>query len=373
MNFNTEFIKGQSGGNKGLPMGEGLNTLSKALNGVQKRRVYTVGSAPKTGKSTFVDAGFIIEPWLYCIENNIPIHFTYFSFEIDRVAKEFDFAAYFLYKDFNIFEIFLPEGITVKKSNKILLSPDYLRGRVLDDNENIVLVNDHIKNLLKIVYEKRIIPLFGEYDENNQRLSKGYMDFVRDKDNPTGLFKYLMDYAALNGTFHKSEIATNARTTSYKPVNEEIYEIVIVDHVRKLLPERGFNKKETVDKWSDYSIDLRDICGFTIVNIIHTNRNITSQDRMRFAKDQLYPTSDDIKDTANLSEDSDYVITLFNPNDEKYNLKEHFGVKIKDDSNNQLFPNLRTIHLVESRHCYYPQHFKVDMLGNVKSFKTLII
>jgi hypothetical protein len=120
-------------------------------------------------------------------------------------------------------------------------------------------------------------------------------------------------------------------------------------------------------------MDLRDICGFTIVNIIHTNRNIASQERIKFAKDQLYPTSDDIKETANLSEDSDYVFTLFNPNDEKYNLKEHFGVKIKDDDNNLYYPNLRTIHLVESRHCFYPLHFKVNMLGNVKSFEKINI
>jgi hypothetical protein len=49
---------------------------------------------------------------------------------------------------------------------------------------------------------------------------------------------------------------------------------------------------------------------------------------------------------------------MFNPNDDKYNLKKHFGQCLKDVKNNLLHPNIRTIHLVESRHCAYPQHFR---------------
>lgn len=74
----------------------------------------------------------------------------------------------------------------------------------------------------------------------------------------------------------------------------------------------------------------------------------------------------------NLAEDADYVFTMFNPNDERYNLKSHFGVEIKDKFNNELFPNLRTIHLVESRHCKYPQHFRVNMFGGLKTFEKVI-
>ena len=74
-----------------------------------------------------------------------------------------------------------------------------------------------------------------------------------------------------------------------------------------------------------------------------------------------------------MAEDADYVFTLFNPNDTRYNLKEHFGLKIKDTKNNEFYPNLRTIHLVESRHCDFPKHFKVNMFGNYKSFNTINI
>ena len=62
MNLIEEFKKGQSGGNKGLPMGEGLSNVSKAVNGVQRGRIYGVAAAPKAGKSTFVDYSFVIQP-----------------------------------------------------------------------------------------------------------------------------------------------------------------------------------------------------------------------------------------------------------------------------------------------------------------------
>ena len=75
----------------------------------------------------------------------------------------------------------------------------------------------------------------------------------------------------------------------------------------------------------------------------------------------------------NLAEDCDYLFTLFNPNDERYNLSKHFGKKIKADNGDILYPNLRTVHLVESRHCMFPQHFRVNMEGNIKNFTKLEI
>lgn len=75
--------------------------------------------------------------------------------------------------------------------------------------------------------------------------------------------------------------------------------------------------------------------------------------------------------TENLGEDADYVFTTFNPNDDKYSLKEHFNLAIKDSRGNKLYPHLRTIHLVSSRHCEFPRHYKTNMFGNVKSFETV--
>ncbi len=47
MNFIEEYEKGQRGGNKGLPMGDGLMNVSRAINGVQRGRIYGIAAAPK--------------------------------------------------------------------------------------------------------------------------------------------------------------------------------------------------------------------------------------------------------------------------------------------------------------------------------------
>lgn len=75
----------------------------------------------------------------------------------------------------------------------------------------------------------------------------------------------------------------------------------------------------------------------------------------------------------NLSEDADYVFTMFNPNDDKFKITTHFDLPLKDRKGNPFYPNMRTLHLVESRHCIFPQHFRTEMRGNIKSFKKIEI
>ena len=371
MNLIEEYKKGQLGGNKGLSMGPGLMNISKAVNGVQRGRIYGVAAPPKAGKSTFTDYAFVIQPFLYAIANNIPVEWIYFSFELDRISKEFDFVTYFLFHDFGIRTVKLPEGVTKKGESVIDLSPDYLRGRMQDDKEKTIKVSNEIFEHIKEIYVKRIIPLFGEYSKEGVQLSKGYITFIEEKDNPTGVYKYLKRHAEKDGKFITTKYGNSTRITGYKPKNPGKYTIIVTDHLRKLILERGWQMKQTVDKYIEYSVELRNWCQYTFVHIIHLNRGLTETGRMKQFGDMLFPGSDDIKDTGNLAEDADFIFTIFNPNDQRYNLKKHFGVVIKDSQDNPIFPALRTIHLVESRHCEFPQHFRSNMYGGIKNFELL--
>jgi hypothetical protein len=372
-NFIEEFKKGQAEGNKGLSMGKGLSHISNAINGVQKGRLYGVGAAPKAGKSTFVDNGFVINPILDAIANNIPLEVIYLSLEIDRVSKEFEYAAHFLFLDYGITHISLPPGVTRNGSDDVELSANYLRGRLQDDNEDIIKVKEILLEPLKDIYARRIIPIFGEYSTNGVCIVPGIMTFIEQKDNPTGYYKFFLAHAEKHGKFNYVKMGKGRRITGYNPHDPKKFTIVITDHLRKILLERGFQKKQAVDKYIEYQVEIRNWCQWTFVDIIHLNRNMTQLDRIKEFSDLLYPNSDDIKDTGNLAEDADYVFTLFNPNDERYNLSKHFGKEIKDKGGNELYPKMRTVHLVESRHCEFPQHFRVNMAGAYKSFEKLEI
>ena len=295
------------------------------------------------------------------------------------ITKEFDYSAYFLYHDHDIDLIQLPEGVTVKGETVIEVSSDYLRGRLQDDNNNTVLVPQYIEDKLKIVYRERIIPLFGEFSAEGVQLSFGRIRIIEEKDNPTGLRNYLFDYAEREGSFvkqsyfSKKENKTKERIIGYNTQKPEKYTICVTDHLRKLKKERGYTLKENIDKWIEYQVEIRNWCNFTFVDIIHLNRSMSDIARAKFMGDRLYPTSEDIKDTGNLSEEANHILTMFNPNDDKYNLRTHFGVEIKTLKNEILYPLVKTLHLVESRHTWYPQHFRYNMKGNVKSFEPLLI
>ena len=375
-NFIVEFKKGQVGKNRGLPMGKGLEAISKAIDGIQRGMMYVIASSPKVGKSTFVNYAFIISPYLYSLENpSVKIRWIYYSWEMDRVTMEFDYVCHFLYSDYGISRIDLPPGVTHERKPYIDISSSFIRGQKKDDNNNIILVPEFLYEKIKIIYNERIVPLFGEYSESGVLIKRGLIDFIDRADNPTGIYKNILNFADARGTFVKEEYfsertnKTESRVVGYKPNNPDEYVIVILDTIRKVRRERNFSLKETVDKTIEYATELRNFLKYTFVPIVHLNREMADIERLKFMGDLIFPQPETIKETGNLSEEATHIFTMFNPNDERYNLTKHFGLVIKDSKRNELYPNLRTIHLVESRYVPYPQHFRVNMNGALKDFK----
>lgn len=300
-NFISEFKKGQSGGNKGLPLGPGLEHVSRAINGLQKAMMIGVAAAPKCGKSTFTDYAFVIQPYLAALSTGAKVKWTYFSFEMDRITKEFDFAAFFLYHDYDINIVILPEGVTVNGSHSIQISSAYLRGRIQDDNGEIVKVNDGIFKCLQVIYESRIVPLFGRYDERGIKIAEGVIDFIEQKENPTGLRNKLLKKAEEDGAFLYQEFTdkegnSGRKIIGYTPNDPTLLHVIVTDTIRKIPKERGYTMKETIDKYLEYSTELRNICQYTFIHIIHLNRSMADVQRMKMLGDMLYPTPEDIKD-----------------------------------------------------------------------------
>ena len=384
MNFVEKFKKGLRGLNFGLPTG--MAEIDKAIGGIQKAALYGVAAGPKVGKTTFVDFSFVLSPFLYYLEvlkrgnpDDLEIEWIYFSYEIDRVKKEFKYITFFMFHDY---------GIThFNHKNEVYeISPNYIEGKMKDNDGEVIICSEEHQKLVYKIYEERIIPLFGEFDARGRQTKKGLIIFVENKENPTGIRNFIGDYSVENGEWIKTKYWTTIGTDeeghpikeqrekreSWIPNNPNKYTIIVLDHLRKIPSERGFQKKQTVDKMIEYQVEFRNWCGFTFVDIIHLNRSMSDVARLKYNAEFIYPTGDDIKETGNLSEEADYIFTLMNPNDEKYNINKHFGLLIKSTSNDELYPNYISIHLVESRDTECPVHFRSIMKGNVNSFVELV-
>ena len=232
------------------------------------------------------------------------VHWIYFSYEIDRISKEFKMASYFMYHDFG-------QGQINYKGKIYPMSQDYLMGKLLhrnpDNTFELVPVTQPHEDMLKKIYVKRIVPLFGEYSPAGKRLSKGLITFIEDPENPTGLYKGLWKYAESKGEFIKESYqttneqgitVTKNRITGYKPNDPDSFTFIITDHIRKLGDERGFTMKQKIDKWLEYSTWFRNMCHFTFIHIVHMNRGLANIDRLKYAGETIYPTGDDVKDSG---------------------------------------------------------------------------
>lgn len=188
MNFVEVFKQGKEGKNFGLTTG--IPQLDQAINGIQKKTSIGVAASPKVGKTTLTDFSFVISPYLQAVRENFldNIEWIYFSGEIDRISKEFKFAAHFMYIDFGISEV-------EYKGKKYPMSQDYLMGKLFfrdaqNNLEQVPISKEHEEHL-KTIYTNRIIPLFGEYDSKGNRIKKGKIIFIETLENPTGKQKIL--------------------------------------------------------------------------------------------------------------------------------------------------------------------------------------
>ena len=372
MNFAQHFTEGLQGRNVGLSTG--IPPLDKATGGIQRKSIIGIAASPKVGKTTLTDYSFVIAPYEQALSEKrvvdiSKIDWIYLSYEIDRISKEYDYISHYMYRMFQI--------TNFEHKGKIYeMSSDYLMGKVIDDDELPIIVKDEHIPLVKQIYAQKIIPLFGEYDIEGRKISNGKIEFITDKENPTGIRNYLLKVAKQRGEFLFEKYETiddsgkkikKERIIGYKLKKEfeNTYLIVITDHMRKPKMERGYTLKQNVDKLLEYQVELRDWCYMTFVDIIHLNRTVGSIERIKHGGEYLYPTGDDLKDTGNMSEDCNTLITMFNPTDEKYGLIKHFGVELSQ------YPNYRSIHVVESRNTKCPAHIQVRMFGGIKTFSKL--
>ena len=108
--------------------------------------------------------------------------------------------------------------------------------------------------------------------------------------------------------------------------------LIIIDHIGKI-PIK-VNKKTTLDRLDEVLSSARDKYSFSPIAVSQFNRSVGSVERQKHQKGALAPTLEDFKDTGNLIESADLVISLFDPARYKsWNAAgEYEGYNIRDNT-----------------------------------------
>lgn len=237
-----EILKGMAGGNKGIPMG--FNRLNRYI-GIRKRMYYLIGGLTGSGKTSFIDDAFVLNPVDWYIENKdtspIKLKIIYRSMERSRAYKLAKWVSR---------KIFLDTGREIGVSK--------LLGWIGDLTEEELALFDSYK---------------GYMDE-----MESIVDIIDGAENPVGIAKELKDYAMNNGKI----VSTGEYKKEYIPNDENLITLVVLDHIGLLKTTKDLSsKKAAIDKMSDELRYARDFFGFSPVVVSQFNRSISNPMRIK--------------------------------------------------------------------------------------------
>ena len=277
-------IQGMAGGNSGIPMG--FNRLNAHVS-IRGGTYYLAGGYTGSGKTSLIDDAFVLNPLDYLAENKDAendLHILYNSMERPR---DYKLAKWVCRK------IFLDTGVVIPL-NRLL-------GWVSKD-----------KRLTQDEYE-----LFDQYEDYVGYLLSKITFFPDKARNPTGVRKFVDAFAKENGKEEKIDEYNSV----YVPNNPKKIILGIYDHVGlhtgETTKDKDGNKttyakgKPAIDKCSEDKQRFRDYYGFSSVDIQQFNRDISNP--MRLKNGDVEPMLEDFKETGNIAENADVVLSLFDP------------------------------------------------------------
>ena len=287
----------------------GVNTIpspfkrfSRDFLGWEQSTYYIVTSFTKGGKTQLV-SHLLFEALIYCYYNEkktgVSVKILYFPLEETKQRIMTRFYSWLLNKHFNI-----------------RISPSDLRS---SDNERPVP-----ESILEKINSDEFVDIVDYFEEHV---------VFSEESNPTGMYKFCRQYAEEHGKVInktakiKDELGFEKEVQAfdkYIPDNPDEYVLVLADTVNLIQTERGFTKKQAIDKWSEYCILIRDRYNQSPINIQQQNTDNESIDSMKLNRTR--PTTAGLGDSKYTSHDANIVLGVFSPF--RFGLKEYLGYPI---------------------------------------------
>ena len=318
---------GLDGRNGGIPMG--FDRLNRYI-GIRKSMYFLVGGLTGSGKTSFIDDAFVLNPFDWYISQTNPgikLRIIYRSMERTRVYKMAKWVSR---------KIFLDHGIIIPVT-KLLGWTDRMNQ---DEHDLFLMYEDYM----------------GRMDE--------VITIIDGPENPVGIAKELKAHALQNGRIDQMD-EYNKR---YFPNNEREITLVIIDHIGLLKTTKDQpTKKQAIDKMSDELRFARDFYGYTPVVVSQFNRDISNP--IRIKNGDVEPQLEDFAESSQTQNDADVVLALFDPM--RYKVADPSGYeldKLKDSYGAKYFRNLRLI-----KNSYGEDDVRIGLgfMGQIGMFKEL--
>lgn len=246
--------------------------------GVEQGCYYLISAGTKAGKTQLANYLFVYNTIMYAIDHKdiIKPKIFYYNFEENQEEITLRFMSYLL---------FTLDGIRI--------SPTDLKST---DKDKPVSVE--VLKLLNSDKYKRILDYYEE------------VVTFHNSDNPTGIYRTVMNYAKNNGTIHKKpykyrdelgEEQEGQKFDYYTPNNPNEYVMIIIDHISICNIERGFSLRETINKLSEYLIMFRN--RYNYIPIVLQQQSQETLNLEAFKSNKIRPTMSGLADSKGTGKD----------------------------------------------------------------------
>lgn len=287
--------------------------LSNSFPGIEQDKYYLVSGSTKSAKTQVTNYLFVYTPILYAFEHPEQLRVKIFYFPLEETPE-------------NITLRFMSYLLFTLSGKQIRISPTDLKStnadKVLDEEILKILKSDEYQKILKF-YEDNVL-------------------FISER-NPTGIYKTLKDYADKNGIVHRKKIKiTNKETGNteeveafdyYEPADKKEYVIVITDHVSLLNQERGMSLRETINKYSEYMMIIRNNYHYIPVCVQQQSYETTNLEA--YKSNKIRPTMAGLSDSRYTAKDCSMMLGITNPF--SFELPEYLGYDISKLKGNARF------------------------------------
>ena len=259
--------------------------------GIERKKYYLITAHEKSGKTQLFSFLFLYNAldFAYKHPEKIRLKIFYYPLEEDEQSIVLRYMSYLLF--------------TLSNKN-IRISPADLEST----NEEHVLPVQVLQLLESEEYQKR----FAFFERT--------IEFM-ESTNPSGVWFDLNAYAESHGKSiyvdeeyqnrDTGEMKKRKKFDHYEPDDPDEYVLIVVDHVSLLSQERNKSLRETINKLSEYMVNLRN--KFSYTPVIIQQQSTETADLEAFKANKIRPTTAGLSDSKYTARDCNTMLGIVNP------------------------------------------------------------